>query len=55
MTGVQTCALPIFGTDHPIPWNEHPVDHILSTKTLSEKQKIAMLSGNAAKLLGIKT
>jgi len=44
----------VIGTDHPIPWNEHPVDHILSTRTLSEKQKIAMLSGNAAKLLGIK-
>lgn len=44
----------VIGTDHPIPWNEHPVDHIMSTKSLSEKQKIAMLSGNAAKLLGIK-
>lgn len=45
----------VIGTDHPIPWNEHPVYHIMSTRTLSEKQKIAMLSGNAAKLLGIKT
>lgn len=44
----------VIGTDHPIPWNEHPVDHIMSTRSLSDKQKIAMLSGNAAKLLGIK-
>src|SRR5476651_2634487 len=44
----------VIGTDHPIPWEEHPVDHIMATKTLSDKQKAAMLSGNAAKLLGIK-
>ena len=44
----------VIGTDHPIPWNEHPVDHIMATKTLSDKQKAAILSGNAAKLLGIK-
>jgi aminocarboxymuconate-semialdehyde decarboxylase len=44
----------VIGTDHPIPWNEHPVDHIMATKTLSDKQKTAILSGNAAKLLDIK-
>ena len=44
----------VIGTDHPIPWNEHPVDHIMATRTLSDKQKAAILSGNAAKLLGIK-
>ncbi len=44
----------VIGTDHPIPWNEHPVDHIMATKSLSDKQKAAILSGNAAKLLGIK-
>ena len=44
----------VIGTDSPIPWNEHPVDHIMGTATLSDKQKIAILGGNAAKLLGIK-
>ena len=44
----------VIGTDHPIPWNPHPVDHIMATRTLSDKQKIAILRGNAAKLLGIR-
>src|SRR6185369_8214679 len=33
----------VIGTDHPIPWNEHPVDHIMATKTLSDQQKAAIL------------
>ena len=44
----------VIGTDHPIPWEEHPVDHVMATKTLSDPQKAAILGGNAAKLLGIK-
>jgi len=44
----------VIGTDHPIPWEEHPVDHVMATHTLSDKQKAAILSGNAARLLGIK-
>jgi predicted TIM-barrel fold metal-dependent hydrolase len=44
----------VIGTDHPIPWEEHPVDHIMATKSLSDAQKVAILGGNAAKLLGIK-
>ena len=44
----------VIGTDHPIPWNQHPVDHIMATKSLTDKQKAAILGGNAAKLLGIK-
>ena len=42
------------GTDHPIPWEEHPVDHVLATTTLSDRQKAAILGGNAAHLFGIK-
>src|SRR5262249_17438578 len=45
----------MLGTDTPIPWEEHAVDHILNTPSLSEAEKIAVLGGNAAKLLGIKT
>jgi len=44
----------VIGTDHPIPWQEKSVDHVLSTHTLSDAQKIAILGTTAAKLLGIK-
>src|ERR1700712_5361872 len=44
----------MLGTDHPIPWEQHPVDHVFATPTLSDKQKIAILGGNAAKLFGMK-
>jgi aminocarboxymuconate-semialdehyde decarboxylase len=43
----------VIGTDHPIPWEEHPVDHVMATTTLSEAQRAAILGGNAAKLLNI--
>ena len=44
----------VLGTDHPIPWEQHPVDRVFATTTLSDKQKIAILGGNAAKLFGMK-
>jgi aminocarboxymuconate-semialdehyde decarboxylase len=44
----------VLGTDHPIPWQEKSVDHVLSTNTLSNADKIAILGGTAAKLLGMK-
>jgi len=44
----------VLGTDHPIPWEQHPVDHIFATDTLSDDEKIAILGGNAARLLGMK-
>ena len=44
----------MLGTDHPIPWEQHPVDHIFATTTLTDKQKVAILGGNAARLFGIK-
>jgi predicted TIM-barrel fold metal-dependent hydrolase len=45
----------MLGTDHPIPWEEHPVDHIFATKTLNNKDKIAILGANAARLFNVKT
>jgi predicted TIM-barrel fold metal-dependent hydrolase len=45
----------VLGTDHPIPWHQRPVDHIFATETLSDAEKVAILGGNAARLLGIKT
>jgi aminocarboxymuconate-semialdehyde decarboxylase len=43
----------MIGSDHPFPWEQHPVDHILGAP-LSDEDKIAILSENAAKLFGIK-
>jgi aminocarboxymuconate-semialdehyde decarboxylase len=43
----------VIGTDHPIPWNENPVDHIMNAP-FTDEEKIAMLGGTAAKLLNIK-
>ena len=43
----------VLGSDHPIPWEEHPVDHVLATTTLSEQDKLAILGGNAARLFGM--
>ena len=43
----------VIGTDHPIPWNPDPVDHILGCDALTDDEKIAMLGETAAKLLKI--
>lgn len=43
----------VLGTDHPIPWEEHPVDQVFATKTLTDSQRIAILGGNAQHLLGV--
>ena len=44
----------VMGTDYPFPWTSTSVDHILGTPGLSDTDKIAMLGGTAASLLGIK-
>ena len=36
------------------PLGEHPVDHVFATTTLTDKQRVAILGGNAARLFGIK-
>lgn len=43
----------MLGSDNPLPWEQHPVDHIFATTTLSDSEKRAILGENAAKLLGI--
>jgi len=45
----------VMGTDYPFPWTKTSVDHILGTPGLTDDERIAMLGGTAAKLLGIKT
>ena len=44
----------MLGSDNPFPWEQHPVDHIFATTTLSDSEKRAILGENAAKLLGLK-
>jgi len=43
----------VLGTDHPIPWEEHPVDQVFATRTLTDQQRVAILGGNAQRLLGV--
>jgi predicted TIM-barrel fold metal-dependent hydrolase len=40
----------VLGTDHPIPWEQHPVDHIFATTTLSDDERVAILGRNAMRL-----
>ena len=43
----------VIGTDHPVGWENNPVDHILNTPGLADEEREAILGGNARKLLGI--
>jgi aminocarboxymuconate-semialdehyde decarboxylase len=49
-TGVDRLVL---GTDYPYPWTTTSVEHILETPGLTDEEKMAMLGGNAEKLLGL--
>ena len=44
----------VVGTDYPYPWTSTPCDLILATPGLSDADRIAILGGTAARLLGIK-
>ena len=43
----------MLGSDYPYPWEMHPVDHVFATTTLSDKEKEAILGGNAARIFGM--
>jgi aminocarboxymuconate-semialdehyde decarboxylase len=43
----------VMGTDYPFPWTSTSVDHILSTPSLSDADRRAILGGTASKLLRI--
>jgi aminocarboxymuconate-semialdehyde decarboxylase len=43
----------MIGTDYAVPWVKGPVDHVLKTPGLSNAERIAILGGNAAKLMKI--
>jgi aminocarboxymuconate-semialdehyde decarboxylase len=44
----------VLGTDYPFPWTKTAVDHILGTPGLSDEERVAILGGNAEKLLAVK-
>jgi aminocarboxymuconate-semialdehyde decarboxylase len=44
----------VMGTDYPYPWTSTSVDHILATPGFTDQERVAMLGGTAAKLLGIR-
>ncbi|HEY6353140.1 MAG TPA: amidohydrolase family protein [Burkholderiaceae bacterium] len=43
----------MIGTDHPIPWVEDPVGHVMATPELSDDDRLAILGGNAIRVLGL--
>jgi predicted TIM-barrel fold metal-dependent hydrolase len=43
----------MLGSDYPFPWVAAPVDHVMSTPSLSDADRVAILSGNACKWLDI--
>ena len=43
----------VVGSDHPIPWEDHPVDHVLNTPSLSGAERAAILGDNARRLLNL--
>jgi len=43
----------VLGTDYPYPWTQTAVEHVLATPELSDADRIAILGGTAARLLGI--
>ena len=45
----------MLGSDHPYPWQDRPVDHIMATTSLSDDEKIAILGGNAARVFNFAT
>ena len=43
----------MIGTDHPIPWVDDPVGHVMTTPELTDDDRLAILGDNAIRLLGL--
>jgi aminocarboxymuconate-semialdehyde decarboxylase len=44
----------MIGTDYPFPWTSTEVDLVMKTPGLSDDERVAILGGTAARLLGIR-
>jgi aminocarboxymuconate-semialdehyde decarboxylase len=45
----------MIGTDYPYPWTTTSVEHVMSTPELTDTDRVAILGGNAARLLRVTT
>jgi aminocarboxymuconate-semialdehyde decarboxylase len=43
----------MIGTDHPIPWEDDPVGHVMATPELNDDDRLAILGENAIRVLGL--
>ena len=43
----------MMGTDHPIPWEEDPVAHVMATPELNDDERLGILGENAIRVLGL--
>jgi aminocarboxymuconate-semialdehyde decarboxylase len=43
----------MIGTDHPIPWEDDPVGHVMATPELTDDDRLAILGENAIRVLGL--
>jgi predicted TIM-barrel fold metal-dependent hydrolase len=43
----------MIGTDHPIPWVDDPVGHVMTTPELTDEDRLAILGENAIRALGL--
>ena len=45
----------MIGTDHPIPWVDDPVGHVMATPELSDDDRLGILGDNAIRALRLET
>ena len=43
----------MIGTDHPIPWEEDPVAHVMGSPGLNDDERLAILGETAIRVLGL--
>ena len=43
----------MIGTDYPFPWTQTAIDLVFETPGVGDADRVAILGGNACRLLGI--